>query len=102
MNARRMREARDKGERLQKFVPSAKTWGEQQAAIDRKANAIFGLGGVAEGVADGALEAYDDAQYFDEWPGEPRREVHRRDTYVVSRLHGPKRTIPVFDFMMRQ
>jgi len=62
-----MREARDQGARLQKFVPSSKIEGARREELERRANDIFGLGVDA----DAAMASYEAAaDDFDEWPDE--------------------------------
>jgi len=63
-----MRLARDQGERQQKYVPSSKIQLEQQAAIERRANEIFGIGADSDpAYREEVLLTGDD---YDEWPDE--------------------------------
>ena len=61
-----MREARDQGDRKQKFVPSKTAAESKRAALERRAEQIFGVG-VGERDDDDALAGAED---FDEWPDE--------------------------------
>jgi hypothetical protein len=69
MNAFRteMRQARDQGTRLQKFVPSAKTMEAKRLAAEKRANEVFGVG-IDDGT--GLDDELQNAEDFDEWPDE--------------------------------
>jgi len=60
-----MKEARDQGTRMQKFVPSKQIADRKRRDAEQKAEAIFGLG--ADSMAGGGMAIQED---FDEWPDE--------------------------------
>jgi hypothetical protein len=67
-----MKQARDQGERMAKFVPSSKVHAaKRQADLDRRANEIFGVGVAADfAIRDEADASLALAEEFDEWPDE--------------------------------
>ena len=76
-----MRQARDQGQRMQKFVPSSKIIEAERSAMEQRANSIFGVGANVFGTS-AADESLKMSEEFDEWPGAHLNSF--RDGSIVS------------------
>ena len=65
-----MREARDQGQRMQKFVPSTKVQDAKRLAMEQRANDAFGVGTDVIDASFGPQENMQLPEEFNEWPDE--------------------------------